>query len=210
MSIGIAIALNDMVLLVADGRHPGSQLAPTDRPEKITARGDTLAIIEFGDDVSARTAATQLQQAATASMTGRGITDAIVEIVQRSGTPLREVTGKQVGLIAGGIDAEGAWVGGAVFGHGLAEPLTQLARPGKGELQFVVLGGEPVGAKAFFTDLASRAMSASGDDGQGLLVMLQRAAKKTIRHAANRGYATAGRVEWRLLVKGQPTRAGYL
>lgn len=210
MSIGIAIALNDRVLLVADGRHPGSQLAPTDRPEKITAPGDTLAVIEFGDDASARNAATQLQQAATASMNGRAIIDAIVEIVQRNGAPLREVAGKQVGLIVGGLDAEGAWVGGAVFGHGLAAPLTQLARPGKDELQFVVLGGEPVGAKAFFTDLASRAMSASGDDAQGLLVMLQRAAKKTIRHAANRGYATAGRVEWRLLVKGQPTRAGYL
>ena len=208
MSIGIAIALNDMVLLVADGRRPGGNLAPTERPEKITPFGDALAIIEYGNDAGARSAALQLAQTVTASSTGRSVTDAIVDTVQRTGAA--GAPGTLVGLIAGGIDAEGAYVSGAVFGPGMAAPKTDLARPERGEMQFVVLGGESIGAKAFFVNLASRAMNASGDDPNGLLVMLQRAAKKTIRHAANRDLAASGRVEWRLLVKGKPATSGYL
>lgn len=205
MSIGIAIALNDMVLLVASGRRPGSNLAPA---EKISALGDTLAVVEYGDDTGARSAAGHLGQTVTASSTGRTVTDMIVDTVQRTGAA--GAPGKLVGLIAGGIDAEGAYVSGAVFGPGMEAPKTDLARPGRGEMQFVVLGGESIGAKAFFVNLASRAMNASGDDANGLLVMLQRAAKKTIRHAANRDLAASGRVEWRLLVKGKPASAGYL
>jgi hypothetical protein len=208
MSIGIAIALNDMVLLVASGRRPSGNLAPTERPEKITAFGDALAVVEYGDDTGARTAAVQLGQTVTASITGRSVTDTIVDTVQRIGAA--GAPGTLVGLIAGGIDAEGAYVSGAVFGPGMEAPKTDLARPVPGEMQFVVLGGESIGAKAFFANLASRAMNASGDDANGLLVMLQRAAKKTIRHAANRDLAASGRVEWRLLVKGKPATSGYL
>ncbi len=208
MSIGIAIASNDMVLLVADGRRPSGNLAPTERLEKITPFGDALAIIEYGNDAGARSAALQLAQAVTASTTGRSVTDAIVDTVQ--GTGAAGAPGTLVGLIAGGIDAEGAYVSGAVFGPGMAAPKTDLARPGRREMQFVVLGGESIDAKAFFVNLASRAMNASGDDPNGLLVMLQRAAKKTIRHAANRDLAASGRVEWRLLVKGKPATSGYL
>ena len=208
MSIGIAIALNDMVLLVASGRRPSGTLAPTERPEKMTAFGDALAVVEYGDDTGARSAAVELGQTVTASITARSVTDTIVDTVQRTGAA--GAPGTLVGLIAGGIDAEGAYVSGAVFGPGMAAPKTDLARPGPGEMQFVVLGGESIGAKAFFANLASRAMHASGDDANGLLVMLQRAAKKTIRHAANRDLAASGRVEWRLLIKGKPASAGYL
>jgi hypothetical protein len=205
MSIGIAIAVNDMVLLVADGRRPAGSITPA---EKIMPLHDALAIIEYGHDAGARAAATQVQQAVTLASTARSLTDTIVDTVQRTGAA--GAPGTLVGLIAGGIDGEGAYVCGAVFGPGMAAPKTDLARPGRGEMQFVVLGGEAIDAKAFFTNLASRAMNVSGDDANGLLVMLQRAAKKTIRHAANRDLAASGRVEWRLLVKGKPATAGYL
>ena len=208
MSIGIAIALNDMVLLVADGRRPTADGASLQPAEKIITLDSALAVVEYGIDTGARTASTQLQQTLAASTTGRSVTDAIVDIVQRTGAA--GAPGTLVGLIAGGIDADGAYVSGAVFGPGMQAPKTDLARPGRGEMQFVVLGGESIGAKAFFVDLATRAMNASGNDVNGLLVMLQRAARKTIRHAAHRDLAATGRVEWRLLVKGKPASAGYL
>jgi len=208
MSIGIAIALNDMVLLVADGRRPAGNGATLQPAEKIMTFDSALAVIEYGNDAGARAASTQLQQGLPAAPAGRGVTDLIIDTVQRAGAA--GAPGTLVGLIAGGIDAEGAYVSGAVFGPGMQAPKTDLARPGRSDMQFVVLGGESIGAKAFFANLASRAMSASGDDANGLLVMLQRAAKKTIRHAANRDLAASGRVEWRLLVKGKPASAGYL
>jgi hypothetical protein len=205
MSIAIAIAANDTVLLVAAGPRLSIHPAGTGRVEKIVTLGDTLAVIEFGDETSARAALAQVRQATTATATARTITDTIVESVAQHG-----LSGTQVGLVVGGVDTQGAWVGGAMFGPGMAAPATDLTRPRPGELEFVVLGGEPAGAKAHFADMARRAMNAAGNDHAGLLVMLQRAAKKTVQYAAARDPASGERAQFVLLAKGQAARAGYL
>lgn len=218
MSLGIAIAVNDTVLLIADGRRSTASALITDRAEKIMQVNGALAVIECGDPAGANVAVAQLRGAVTASSSGRDVTNTIVDSVRKTAMSLlasvspgtADMSRMNVGLVAGGIDAEGVYVGGAMFGHGMAAPATDLARPGPGELQFVVLGGEAVGAKAYFVELASRAMNVSGNDPHGLLIMLQRAAKKTIQYAASRDPSIGGRVQCLILAKGQLARASYL
>jgi hypothetical protein len=218
MSLGVVIALDSAVLFVADGRRSTTDSIVTDQAEKIVPLTETLAVIEFGAEIGSNAAVEHLKRSRATLTTGEQATAAVTSGVQGGSAMVcamvipgtMDMTRLQVGLVAGGIDEKGTFVCGALFGHGMPEPASQLVRPNSGELQFMMLGGEAVGSHDYFRALATRALDVCGSDANGLLNMLLKASKRTVHYAATLDKTIGGRVQYLILAKGRPPRHGNL
>jgi hypothetical protein len=217
VSIGIVAATADAVLLVADGRQSDAQNVLTDQAQKVVEINERLAIIEIGVLMSSNAVTAKLK-GVVGVQTGDEYIILIRDIVREEGLSLfpriapgtGDMTRLKVGLLAGGIDDQGPFIGGAVFGHDMQDPHVQFYRPQPGSGQFVCLGGEVANAGGYFGSLAARAFKLASSDANGLIVMLQRAARKTVQHAARADRSIGGRIQYRVLTRRAPARAGFL
>lgn len=220
MSIGIVVATNDMILMVADGRQTDiTDLSVlNDSTEKIVPIHSSLSVIEFGMAANTAAIVEQLRLSLSLPEDGEQVLAIIRDSVHLSGLSavgmnygsVNDRSSVKIGIIAAGIDQGGLYIGGAMFGHGMTEPDFQFLRPGLCEARYIILGGEEHGAQGMFASLALRALRASMGDPAGLLNMLQRAAKKTIRHVATLHPSVGGQVRYRVLAKDTPPRDGLL
>ncbi|MEC4720512.1 hypothetical protein RY831_15220 [Noviherbaspirillum sp. CPCC 100848] len=217
MSIGIAVAIGDVVLMVADGRRSNAFSILTDQAEKIVDLNDSLVVIEFGAVMASTNVVDELRADSRLPVAGREFMDLLTRSIHSAGAFLvaavipdsTNLSRIKVGLLAGGVDADGAYIGGALFGHGMSEPSRLLLRPNSTP-QFIVLGGETCGAQEYFEREIGRAYRASGTDRATLISMLKRAAKKTVRYAATHDNTIGGRVQYRILQPEHPTQSGFL
>lgn len=217
MSIGIAVAVGDAVLMVADGRRSNAYEVLTDDAQKIVELANSRAVIEFGAVMASAAVVNELKASSHLLLAGDDLVSSLTRMVQNAGTLLvasvipesTDMSRIKVGLLAGGIDADGPYVGGALFGHGMSVPSAILARPTPTP-QFIVLGGEECGAKEYFEDELERAYRVSGADQTTFISMAKRAAKSTVRHAASRDRTIGGRVQYCVLRHEQPVQRGFL
>jgi 20S proteasome alpha/beta subunit len=217
MSIGIAVAIGDAVLMAADGRRSDAFTVITDEAQKIVELADSQAVIEFGVVMASEAIVSTLRAADSSPMAGHELIGFLEKAVQNAGAFLvasvipdsTDMSRIKVGLLAGGIDTDGAYVGGALYGHGMSQPSSVLVRPNP-EPQFIVLGGEACGAQEYFMHELERAYLASGTDQSTFLSMAKRAAKSTVRHAASHDRTIGGRIQYCVLQKDRPIQRGLL
>lgn len=217
MSIGIAVAIGDAVLLVADGRQSDAFTVHTDEAQKIVDLAKSLAVIQFGAVMASVTVLDELRAVSPLPTVGSEFMNFLTTSVCKAGANLvaavipgsADMSRIKVGFLVGGFDADGAYVGGALFGHGMSEPSELLVRPSPTP-QFIVLGGETCGAEAYFKRDLERAYRVSGSDQSTFVCMIKRAAKKTIHYAASHDQNIGGRVQYCVLQREQANQRGFL
>jgi hypothetical protein len=217
MSIGIAVAIGDLVLMVADGRRSNAFAVQTNEADKIIQLSESRALIEFGVVMASASAVEELATASPRLTSGGELIACLSTAVRKAGARLvsvvlpdsTDMSRIKVGLLAGGIDAAGPYVGGALYGHGMNEPSVLLVRLNPAP-QWIVLGGEACGAQKYFRHEIERAYGASGTDQNTFLTMAKRAAKKTVTHAASHDRTIGGRVQYCVIQHEQQLQRGIL
>jgi len=217
MSIGIAVAIGDAVLMVADGRRSNAYEVLTNEAQKIVELAESRAVIEFGAVMASTAVVNELKVSSHMLLNGDDLISSLTRAIQNAGTLLvasvtpdsTDMSRIKVGLLAGGVDVDGAYVGGALYGHGMNEPNAILVRPSP-EPEYIVLGGEACGAQEYFKIELERAYRVAATDQSTFLSMAKRAAKSTVRHAASRDPTIGGRVQYCVLQSGKPIQRGFL
>lgn len=217
MSIGIVVAMAESVLIVADGRQSDALTVITDDAQKITELTESLAVIEFGAVVASATVVEELKfnrqvLIAAGELIGflrRSVQNAGASLVESITPDSTDMSRIKVGLLAGGIDADGVYVAGALHGHGMSEPWTVLNRLNPVP-HFLVLGGETCRAYDYFERELRHAYQVSAGDQATFFPLAKRAAKRTISYAAGHDRTIGGRVRYCLIQQNQPTRRGVL
>ena len=216
MSIGIVVAMAESVLLVADGRQSDAFTVITDEAQKIIELTESLAVIEFGAVTASTIVVEELKVNKQVLIAAEELIGFLRKSVQNAGARLvasitphsTDMSRIKVGLLAGGIDADGVYVGGALHGHGMSEPSTVLNRPNPMP-QFVVLGGETCRANDYFEGELQRAYQVSASDQATFFSMAKRAAKRTISYAAGHDRTIGGRVRYCFLQHDRPILRGF-
>ena len=119
----------------------------------------------------------------------------------------------KVGLLAGGFDAIGPFLVAGLFGTGMERPDSVVARGAQADPQFIVLGGEGLGAQGHFENglvIAILGLGARGVDGAAVAPLVLKVGEETIRFAAERDRTIGGRIQYRVLRRGHPAEAGFL
>lgn len=217
MSIGIAVAIGDAVVLVADGRQSDAYTVHTDEARKIVNLAQSISVIEIGAVMASTSVLDELRDVSPLPTAGGDFMKLLTESVRRAGAHLVSVVAPgstdmsriKVGFLTGGFDAGGAFIGGALFGHDMSEPSAQLVRPAPTP-QFIVLGGETCGAEAYFERELERAYRACGSDQSTFVNMVKRAAKRTVHYAASHDRTIGGHVRYCVLRREQTSQCGSL
>ena len=217
MTIGIAIATSDTVLLVADGRTTCAGKVDSETTEKITVIRDDLAVISFGAVICSSLALQWVQQGG-APVVGDEMATRVHGCVFADGssvlqrvipdpvTPLK----LRVGLIAGGIDTNGAYLTGAVFSSETRETSSSTSRCVDTTLIRFVLGGEEAGASAYFDDLVKRTFASGVSDHRTIIPTLLQVAAQTVIFAGQTDPTIGGRIAFTLLRQGHLPQSGFL
>jgi hypothetical protein len=216
MTIGIAIATSDSVLLVADGRHSAGDEAVSDSAEKIKVLRDDLAVITFGVTSGTDIALQWLQEGIPAladdvAACVRHCVYAGASAVLNTLPPeQRTISRMKVGLVGGGIDAKGPYITGSLFGSNMDSPDTETARYNIPPCAHLILGGERVGASAHFERLANHAFPTRARDTTDVISTLRQLAIQTVKFAANADPTIGGRIQFTLLKQGQLPQTGFV
>lgn len=219
MTILMAIALSDAVVLMADGRRANKVEVITDAAEKIVPLRDDLMLAVSGAEIGTDLATAELRRGAAASAAElvqqfNGLVLGCATHVMSLITPeTRSQTHIKVGLLAAGFDTAGPFLAGALYGDGMQAAGSVLARPEANTPRYVVLGGEEVGAEGDFRQRLTRVVgqvlqpSAGGSNRWSPLLA---AGAETIRLAAQRNSSIGGRIQYRVLQRGRSAQAGFL
>lgn len=215
MSIGIAVAFENAVLLVADGRRSNAFEVVTDDAKKIVEINALQAAIEFGA-VMASAPVVEQMKTREQPIGGGDTIEFLTRVVYEAGADLiaKIAPGSsdrtiKVGIVVGGFDLEGPYVGGVIYGQDMTEPSKTLDRPSPMP-QYIVLGGEDCGAREYFSSELERAYRFSAGDQASFMSMAKRAAKKTVRYASSNDKTIGGRVQFWMLERGGQSQTGFL
>jgi hypothetical protein len=220
MTIGIALALHDCVLLVADGVTSTEDEVTTREAEKIVPLRDDVALIVFGAEIGTKKALTWICESGGLPRDADAARHDLNTFVYGGGryvlqsVPLEQRTSPRlkVGLIAGGIDTNGPYIAGAIYGSGMNQPSSDLARSISREPQQIILGGESIGAHEHFKNAAgivTKTLGPLADDSKVLLPYLLDVAEQTVRFAEARDRTIGGRITYRILRPNQPPETGF-
>jgi hypothetical protein len=219
LTILIAIALHDTVVMMADGRRSNRLAVITDRAEKLTLLHKKLVLAVGGAEIGTEMAEEELRRnAATSATTLRsqlanvafGCASHVMSLITPETYAQANV---KVGLFTGGFDAQGCFLAAGLYGTGMQEPDSLLVRPSADAPQFIVHGGEGVGAQEHFkqgmVDLLPF-LGSSNPDRLAVGRLLVGAAEKTVRFAAQRDPTVGGRIQYRVLHNLGLGEAGFL
>ncbi len=220
MTIGIAVALHDSVLLVADGRRSDAYRVHSDETEKVMQLRDDLGLIIFGAEIGTDMAIASLR------IPGELPNDALAVAEKLKGLALgcasyvlalvipedRSMARIKVGLVAGGFDTGGPYLTGSLYGADMKGPDSTLLRAYRGGVQRILLGGEDAGAHEYFDRAAQHVLvtlGARANDSTVLLPHLLNVAESTVRYAAARDRTIGGRIMYHVMRPGKPIEVGF-
>lgn len=216
MTIGIAVTLNDGVLLIADGRRTRPLVAgqpPADDINKIFQLNSTVGAIIFGVAQATDVALASLRSTFSSSMSpdviaglaensvNLGWHDLMRRIADDVDVAHRAI---KVGLVLGGIANNQPFITGALKHIDGGNSVLETS-----EHKFIVLGGEEQNARAEFNARAERAVNQFGGlPGTTLMSdlvsgLLQSAAD-TIRFVGSRVPDVGGTIRFAVIRKGYP------
>jgi hypothetical protein len=220
MTVVIAVALQDAIVMVADGRHSNSVEVISDSAQKIFSLNEGQLLAVCGAVIGTEMAVAELARAAPVNAEDLGnqlahLSRTSAEHVIRLVTPdTQGSTRLKVGLIAGGFSEGRSFLAGGLFGSGMVEPDRQVRFATAEEPQQMVLGGEEVGSVQYFIDRLTdelRLRIQSGPvNAEGWIAAILLAAAITIRHVAEHDATVGGRISYRVLHRGQAEQAGNL
>ncbi|OWQ47866.1 hypothetical protein CDL60_04520 [Roseateles noduli] len=220
MTIVIAVALPDAIVMVADGRHSNSIEVVSDSAQKIFSLNESQILGVCGAVIGTEMAIAKLSQSAPSDAESLGnqlayLSRVCAEHVIRLVTADTEGSKHlKVGLIAGGFSEGRSFLAGGLFGSGMVEPDRQVRYASSEEPQQMVLGGEEVGSVQYFIDRLTdelRLRVQSGPvDAEVWVAAIIRAAELTIRHVAEHDSTVGGRISYRVLRRKQAEESGNL
>lgn len=219
VTILIAVALRDAVLLMADGRRQNSIRVISDEAEKIVPLRANLMLGVSGAEIGTSIAAGALQQCAAneagdliEQMKGLAF-DCANHVVSLIDPATRSQAHVKVGLLTAGFDSASAFIAGALYGDGMQSADSILVRPEWNAPQFSVVGGESVGAQADFHGRLSRVIDEvvqyPATNARALSVLIS-TAEATIRSAAQYDATIGGRIQYRVIQIGVAAQYGFL
>jgi len=200
VSILIAVALNDVVILMAGGAS-----GPDD---KVVELRNNLAVAFAGPKVGTDVAMLDLRK-----FTPRLAPNIVNELKRVAFGGVRHAKEQgaagpmKIGFIGAGFDSHGGFVAGAAYEDGMDKPDAVLVRA-LDRVAFTAIGGEKSGAQAHFAEKLS-ALFPDGkrpDDRALLIASLLDAGTQTIRFAD----PSAGRIQYRALHRGSAAETGFL
>lgn len=216
MTIGIGIATNNGILLIADGRTTDEHDILSDETKKISLLRNNLAVIKFGVVAGTTHALSQFElQAIPQDM--EALVHKIDGQVFESGNMVLEMVGAErtnarmkVGLVAGGIGPEGPFLAASLYGSLMGRPDTHKAVGGKGKIERMMLGGAGAGALAHL-DSQLQALVDSGEiDSPDIFASLLSAARRTIRYAGLSDRKIGGRIQYLVMRKGEAPELAFI
>lgn len=221
MSIGIAVATQDSVLLMADGRQSDGIAVLNDTAEKIVALRVDISLIVFGVVLGTDLATAWLRQPGALPNDAEAIATRLqdfafasgLHVLQRVSPQERQMPRLKVGLIAGGLDTEGPFIAGALYGSGMTAAARVLARGSATAPKFIVLGGEETGSQAKFQEELDGVYSKLGqatNQSEGLHSLLLAAGTRTVRFAQARDSTIGGQIQWSILRADRPPETGFI
>lgn len=216
MTIGIAIATTDTVLLVADGRQSTAEETVSDTAEKIHVLRDDLALISFGVGFSTDMVLQWMKH----EKVPRGAVEfsaylrdrvwaAGSSLLQQLSPESRISDRMKVGLVGGGADSEGPYITGSLFGANMESAASETSRCVNSTFVYMILGGEDVRSSDFFEELAKQSI-ASTTQPESIIPTLLRVAITTVRFAASGDRTIGGRIQFTILRQGQLPQTGFI
>lgn len=216
MTVLLTAAFHDAVILVADGRVGNAFHVKDDNSQKLIPLGENFVLglsgAELATDMAVqnlRTAsfrsAEQWESALTAQALGCG--QALINLV----IPATLNDRMKIGLLAGGIDAQGTYIVGAIYGYGMEKPNSLLNRVVSGGMRYQMVGGESIGSSSIFESLVQPCLSdadLSAPTTTELHEQIIASAAETIRRVAQADQGVGGRIHFHVLRKGQTPRTG--
>jgi hypothetical protein len=220
MTIVVAVALPEAVVLMADGRHANQVEIITDSAQKIFALGDRLALGVCGAVMGTDLAVEDLRRAQPGDLQALAdrlsyLSQACARHVLSLVIPETQASAHiKVGLIAGGFEGNQAFLAGGLFGTGMASPDRQVRLATDCEPQAMVLGGEGVGANRFFLDRLTETLTQESRSGglhsEAWVSAILAAGASTIRYASEHDRTIGGRRHFRILRRNGPEQSGAL
>jgi len=220
VTIGIAVALHDSVLLVADGRRSDAYHVHTDQAEKVILLRDDVGLIVFGAEIGTDMAVSWISKPGALPNHASDVAKQVADFAFAAGGYLlqliipeqRTMPNLKVGLVAGGIDTDGPYLAAGLYGSLMERPDSALVRGAHGVPQRIVLGGEQANAQGHFDCAALEVLRALGEhaaDSEVLLPQLLLAAQDTVRYAETQDRTIGGRIQYRILRRGLPSETGF-
>lgn len=220
MTILIATALHDAVVLMADGRRSSKAVTiETDTAEKVHLLRPRLMLAVSGAVLATNPAVRFLQSEGAhgaselrqqlVSLTLNGTRDVLELITAET----RGQASFRVGLIAAGFDANGAFLVNGLFGTGMDSPWSDERRVQEGDIQMMVVGGEECNPTDNYISELKRVFQGWRDEPLSSPVGLQRildAGRATVRYATERCADIGGRIQYRVIRANGYTEAGFL
>lgn len=216
MTIGIATATTDTVLLVADGRQTTAEETVSDTVEKINVLREDLALISFGVGFSTDMVLKWMKHEKVprgADEFSAYLRDRVwaagSSLLQQLSPESRISDRMKVGLVGGGADSEGPYITGSLFGANMESAASVTSRCVNSPFVYIVLGGEDLGSSAFFQELAQRSI-ADAIQPEAIIETLLRVAITTVRFATSGDRTIGGRIQFTILRQGQLPQTGFI
>lgn len=221
MTIGIAVAFHDAIVLVADGRQADAEKVHSDQAQKVVKVREDLGLITAGIVMATNRALAWILNPPGLPAEAPAIERELGNMVFAAGSSVlqmvrpedRHLPQLKAALIAAGFDAQSAFVVGALFGSGMPKASTNLARSDPTDIKSIVFGGEDTGARARF-DAIVRVHLAQFRGGlinsAVMIPVLLETAADAIRHAAGRDQSIGGRMQYLILRRGFPAETGFI
>lgn len=219
MTILVAVALHDTVVVMADGRRSNSIEVITDSALKVVPLRDDLTLAVSGAQIGTDMAEAILRRSAARSALELRSQFANLALqcssyVMGLITPeTRAQAHVKVGLLAGGFEGTRSFLVAGLCGTGMARPDSVAVFAVQGSPQYIVLGGETAGAQEYFEERLRSVVGSMGDGGAAnasLRASILAAGHETIRWAAERDASIGGKIQFRTLRLGQPEETGLL
>lgn len=219
MTILVAVALHDTVVMLADGRRSNKVELITDIAQKVVPLGADLSLAVSGAEIGTDLAEAVLRTSAAKSALDleSQLADLTLQCASHVMSLISPETRAQahvkVGLLAGGFEGTRSFLVAGLYGTGMDRPDSVGVFAVKGAPQWIVLGGEAAGAQAHFQRCLTNVISSMGDSGAAnsdLRAAILAAGYETVRYAAERDPTIGGRVQFRTLRRGQSEEAGFL
>jgi len=217
MTILIAVALHDTVLMLADGRRSDQHNVITDQSEKIFPLKGKISLAICGAEIGTDFALEKLRP--STAQTASALCSQLARLsLEGTSHVLRQITPEtrsdafvRVGLLAGGFENAQAFLVAGLFGTGMDSPSSVNVSAVKGAPQYIVIGGEEVGAQAVFGERLKQVIECMGDSGAekpAVRSAILAIGNETILSVAEHDARVGGMVQFRTLRHGQPDEVG--